>query len=521
MNIILEGILQGLFEWIYGLFLDLIAYCADALLSVMSTDLEFWETSVPVVATLYQVFVSVGWGLLIGNCAFQAMKAMFAGLGFETESPAILLFRTAIFGTLLIFSYDICDIGLSLGKNVINLLGIPDKVEITFPDESFFESMGASWILVIIIGFILGFQLIRLFFEIAERYVIVAILTLLCPVGLAMGGSKSTKDICVGYIRTYASMVVMMVMNVLFLKLILSALATMPDGIMVLPWCLLVVGIARTARKADNLISKIGLNPATTGDPLGHGRGMMVAMMAARTIVNGASRVARSGGSGHSSSHPNYPGSAGNTWNSHTGPSNHTNATTTENMYHGGNGVDMNSQTQNNQSSHFGNAGGTLTTQSTSARFGSTNYTASTSGHNNFFNSSAPAHVNANRFGSQEASGTAKAPPTSSLPTSLKTSAPSISPQGKPASGTPGSKPAVMGTTPNPVKGGRFGTNLTQSPPNSIGVKQSLTSYQAGHTPIPKASSTSMKSGPASSNPVSNRHAPKQPSDERGDVDGT
>lgn len=72
---------------------------------------------------------------------------------------------------------------------------------------------------------------------------VVAVLTLLCPVGLAMGGSKSTKDICTGFIRTYASMIVMMVMNVLFLKLILSALATMPSGTMVLPWCLLVVGL--------------------------------------------------------------------------------------------------------------------------------------------------------------------------------------------------------------------------------------------------------------------------------------
>ena len=90
---------------------------------------------------------------------------------------------------------------------------------ITFPDEGFFASIGASWLLVIIIGFILGIQIIKLFFEIAERYVVVAILTLLAPVGLAMGGSKSTKDICAGFLRTYASMIVMMVMNVLFLKI--------------------------------------------------------------------------------------------------------------------------------------------------------------------------------------------------------------------------------------------------------------------------------------------------------------
>ena len=47
----LEGLLKGLMQWLYGLFLELIAYCANALLGVMSTDLSFFESSVPVVGT--------------------------------------------------------------------------------------------------------------------------------------------------------------------------------------------------------------------------------------------------------------------------------------------------------------------------------------------------------------------------------------------------------------------------------------------------------------------------------------
>ena len=105
-------------QWIYGLFLDLMSYCANALLGIMSTDLAFFEDSVPIVVDLYAIFVAIGWGLLIGNCAFQCMKAMFAGFGFETESPIILLMRTFLFGFLLIFSGDICEIGLSIGKRV-------------------------------------------------------------------------------------------------------------------------------------------------------------------------------------------------------------------------------------------------------------------------------------------------------------------------------------------------------------------------------------------------------------------
>lgn len=440
-------------QWIYGLFLDIMSYCANALLGIMSTDLAFFETSVPIVPDLYKIFVAIGWGLLIGNCAFQCMKAMFAGLGFETESPAILLMRTFLFGFLLIFSGDICEIGLSIGKRVIDLLGIPSSVTLTLPNDSMFSGVGSSWLLVIIIGFILGFQLIKLFFEIAERYVVVAVLTLLCPVGLAMGGSKSTKDICSGFIRMYASMIVMMVMNVLFLKLILSALATMPSGALVLPWCLLVVGIAKTARKADNMISRIGLNPAITGDPLGAGRGFITMAMAARTIMaftgrgggsrsgggakapsggrppsggSGGNLPGKTGGSVNNNSSRSFGGNTGNNVRNNTGGTNvgggHTGGSNVGGANVGGSNVNTGatfaaaSDTSNSsqRNAYANNVGGSRNAQSNQAssnvRFGSNTYNGggratSTSFARTQFSSSGKAQVNTNRFGSQTGSG--------------------------------------------------------------------------------------------------------------------
>lgn len=285
-------ILKDLVLWLFGLFLDLMNYCADALLGLMNTDLSYFESNVPIIVKLYGVFVAIGWGFLIGNCAFQCLKAMFAGLGFETESPAILLVRTFLFGFLLIMSKQVCEIGLSIGKTLMELIGLPEKASITFPDDSMFPDLTSSWLLIVIIGVLIGSQLIKLFFEIGERYVVVAILTLFSPVAFAMGGSRSTKDICSGFVRTYASMILLLVSNVLFLKLIYSALSSMPDGVMILPWTVLIVGIARVARKADNLLAKIGLNPSFTGDPLGNGMGRAVAFMAARSILSSATHSA-------------------------------------------------------------------------------------------------------------------------------------------------------------------------------------------------------------------------------------
>ena len=403
----IEGIMKGLFQWLYGLFLDLITYCANSLLGVMSTDLSFFEESVPIVPSLYKVFVAVGWGLLIGNCVFQCMKAMFAGMGFETDSPAILLLRTFLFGFLLIFSKSICEIGLSIGKNVIDLLGIPSEIRLNLPDESYFSG-DASWLLVILIGFLLGFQLIKLFFEIAERYVLVGVLTLLCPVGLAMGGSKSTKDICAGYLRVFASMIVLMVTNVLFLKLILSALSNMPSGAMVLPWCLLVVGLAKTARKADNLLTRIGMNSASTGDPLGRGRGMMMATMAARTIISTAGR--NSGGAygkGTASSGGNARPTGGGSRTSAT--ANHT-AQTANTVSDRGSSVNSTAYTAGGSASSSNTASSSATGSqtfhaSTSSRFGGGSYTTIDPSRSSGTGSGAAGSgtkVNTDRFGIQK-----------------------------------------------------------------------------------------------------------------------
>lgn len=321
-------ILKDLVLWFFGLFLDLMNYCAGALLGLMNTDLAYFESNVPVITELYGVFVAIGWGFLIGNCAFQCLKAMFAGLGFETESPAILLVRTFLFGFLLIMSKQVCEIGLSIGKTLMELIGLPENESIIFPDEGWFPDLTSSWLLIVIIGVLIGAQLIKLFFEIGERYVVVAILTLFSPIAFAMGGSRSTKDICSGFVRTYASMIILLVSNVLFLKLIYSASSTMPDGVMILPWTVLIVGLAKTARKADNLLSKIGLNPTFTGDSLGHGGGRFVAMTAARSILNSATH-----GSGakayNSSSFKNSSQSgftAGGTQNSTNGRNNTNNS---------------------------------------------------------------------------------------------------------------------------------------------------------------------------------------------------
>lgn len=146
----LELIFQGFIEWAYGLILESWQYFSTSLLDIMSLDFAYLKTHVPVIPEIMQVLLAVGWALLIGNLAFQAIKSMASGLGFEGEDPKLLFARTFIFAFLLMASPQICEIILEITSRVVAALNIPDAVNVTLVDESIFGPLTASWLLVII-----------------------------------------------------------------------------------------------------------------------------------------------------------------------------------------------------------------------------------------------------------------------------------------------------------------------------------------------------------------------------------
>lgn len=298
----LELIFQGFLEWAYGLVLECWEYFSTALLDIMSMDFAYLKSHVPVMDDIMQVLMAVGWALLIGNLVFQALKSMASGLGFEGEDPKLLFTRTFVFSFLLLASPQICGIGLSLTAKIIDLLQIPTAVHVTLVDESVFGHLAASWLLVILFGVIVMFKVFRLLLEIAERYVILAVLTMTAPLAFAMGGSKSTSDIFSGWCRMFGSMCVLMTTHVIFFKMLLSVLATVPSGLDVLPWIVLLLTIVKVARKADAIITRIGLNPAITGESLGRmlpgALTYMIVRSATSRITRTIGRTAGNGGRG-------------------------------------------------------------------------------------------------------------------------------------------------------------------------------------------------------------------------------
>ena len=320
----LELLFQGLIEWIYGLALECWEYFASVLFDLMSLDFAYLSERIPIINTIRQIMLGVGWALLIGNLVFQATRGMAAGLGFDAEDPKLLFTRTFAFSFLLVASPQICELGLKMTSTVMKLLQMPDAVEIRFADEASFSGLTGSWLLVVICGIIVMFQAFRLIMEMAERYFILAVLTITSPLAFGMGGSRNTSDLFTGWCRMFGSMCLLMATNVMFVKMLLSVLSYYPSGLDVLPWMVLVITIVKVAKKADGILARIGLNPAMTGDPLGRGFPGAMTMMVVRSLVsNAAHTVSRNGNQPHSGSgNPKpsaptgpHPGGAGNASN--------------------------------------------------------------------------------------------------------------------------------------------------------------------------------------------------------------
>ena len=320
----LELLFQGFIEWIYGLILECWEYFASVLFDLMSLDFAYLREHMPVIDTIRQIMLGVGWALLIGNLVFQATRGMAAGLGFDAEDPKLLFTRTFAFSFLLVASPQICELGLNMTSTVIELLQMPDAVDITFADEASFGGLTGSWLLVVICGIIVMFQTFKLIMEMAERYFILAVLTITSPLAFGMGGSRNTSDIFNGWCRMFGSMCLLMATNVMFGKMLLSVLSYYPSGLDVLPWMVLVVTIVKVAKKADSILARIGLNPAMTGDPLGRGFPGAMTMMVVRSMVsNAAHTLGRNGNqprSGSGNPKPSAPtgprtGGAGSTSN--------------------------------------------------------------------------------------------------------------------------------------------------------------------------------------------------------------
>lgn len=307
---ILDWIFEGIVNWVASIVSQLFDAVSGLFLEALGTDMTAMEEYFPFVTKAYDVMQVTAWAILILITIWQVFRA-FGGPITEAENPWHLLVRSSIYALLIGYAKPIFSLCLNIARAPYTTLM---ELSMTAEDFTFAGVEQAltnglltivsaatvvGLILILILEISLGWNYFKLLLETVERYIVVGVLCYTSPLAFSMGGSKTTNTVFKSWCRMVGSQLLLLVMNVWFLRGFASSMGqfianggalTTGKGSIFL-WMFCALAYLKCAQRFDSYLASIGLNVAQTGSSMG-----MELMMAARVIA-GASNGARSAGS--------------------------------------------------------------------------------------------------------------------------------------------------------------------------------------------------------------------------------
>lgn len=320
----LDWIFEGVVNWIAAIASQVMDAIAGLFLDALGTDLTTMEEYFPFLEKAYEVMQYTAWAMLFLITVWQLFR-VFGGPISEAESPWLLVVRSSIFAVLIGYAKPIFEIILDIARAPYTALM---DLEMTGEDFTFAgieESLKngiltiagiasiVGTLLLIILLIALGWNYFRLLLETVERYIVVGVLCYTSPVAYCMGGSKVTNPVFKSWCRMVGSQLLLLVMNVWFLRAFNSSVGqfiatggtlTTGKGSIFL-WTFCALAFLKTAQRFDSYLAAMGLNVAQTGSSMG-----FELLMAAR-VISGIGSGVRSAGSVFKSGSAATAGAAG------------------------------------------------------------------------------------------------------------------------------------------------------------------------------------------------------------------
>ena len=307
----LDWIFEGIVGWVASIVSQAMDAVSALFLEALGTDMTAMEEYFPFVTKAFDVIQVTAWALLILITVWQLFRA-FGGPITEAENPWHLLIRGALFAFLIGYAKPIFLTCLSIARAPYTAL-----MDITMTGSDFtFAGIEQAltngltsiiavasvvgMILILILEIALGWNYFKLLLETVERYIVVGVLCYTSPLAFCMGASKATNPVFKSWCRMVGSQLLLLVMNVWFLRGFASSMGqyianggalTTGKGSIFL-WLFCAIAYLKTAQKFDSYLGAIGLNVAQTGSGMG-----MELLMAARVITGVGGGMARSAGS--------------------------------------------------------------------------------------------------------------------------------------------------------------------------------------------------------------------------------
>lgn len=298
---LVNWILEGIVNWISGIVTKVMDAVSGLFLNALGTDMTAMEEYFPFIGKAFTIMQYIAWALLFLITVWQLFRAI-GGPITEAENPYVLTLRAVLFAVLIYFAKPIFIYVLSIAKAPYTAL-----MDVTMSGEDFTFSgietkmrdgltvlisdmsvVGAILITVLIIA--LGWNYFKLLLEVVERYIVVGVLCYTSPLSYSMGASKTTNQVFRSWIRMVGSQLLLLVMNVWFLRGFNSSVGqyignggglTNGNGSIFL-WLFCALAFLKTAQKFDSYLASIGLNAAQTGSNLG------MEIIAVSRVIGGA-----------------------------------------------------------------------------------------------------------------------------------------------------------------------------------------------------------------------------------------
>ena len=308
---ILDWIFEGIVNWVSSIVTKLMDAVSGLFLGALGTNMTAMEEYFPFVARAFTIMQYTAWVILFLITVWQLFRAFGGNLN-ESESPGPLVLRSALFAFLIYYAKPIflyilkiatapytALMDVTMGSEHFTFAGIENVVKNGL--TNFISDMSVvGAILVTILMIALGWNYFKLLLEVVERYVVVGVLCYTSPLAYSMGASKTTSQVFKSWCRMVGSQLLMLIMNVWFLRAFSSsvgqfigsggALTTGKGSIFL--WLFCAIAFLKVAQRFDTYLATIGLNAAKTGAGIG-----MEMLVAARVLTGFGGGGLRSAGS--------------------------------------------------------------------------------------------------------------------------------------------------------------------------------------------------------------------------------
>ena len=306
----LDWIFEGIIDWVAKTVTSVMDAVSGLFLNALGTDMTAMEEYFPFVSEAFTVMQYTAWALLFLIVVWQLFKT-FGGPLTEGEEPWGLVLKGGLFALLIYFAKPIflyvleiarapytALMDLTLSKEAFTFAGVENVIKnglVMYVSNM--SVVGALLQIILLIA--LGWNYFKLLLEVVERYIVVGILCYTSPLAYSMGASKSTSQVFKSWCRMVGSQLLLLVMNVWFLRAFNTSVAQycVNGGALsngrgnIFLWLFCAIAFLKTAQRFDSYLASIGLNVAQTGTGMG-----MELLMAAR-VVTGLGSGFKSAGS--------------------------------------------------------------------------------------------------------------------------------------------------------------------------------------------------------------------------------